>query len=142
MNRFRQGTLRLELEALETRQLLAAGCLEVATSFTFSSEYFAHLVTSGYEYYLRRSPDDSGLRHWASQLEQGATDEEFEAASAAGFREASLGKNILRTETAVVAGLAATHLYFDGVERAPKEGGHRDQEREGQAELHGAHPSK
>jgi len=74
--------------------------------------------------------------------EGGWTDEEFEAASAAGFREASLGKNILRTETAVVAGLAATHLYFDGVERAPKEGGHRDQEREGQAEVHGAHPSK
>lgn len=46
--------------------------------------------------------------------EGGWTGEEFEAASAAGFREASLGGNILRTETAVIAGLAAVHLYFDG----------------------------
>jgi 16S rRNA (uracil1498-N3)-methyltransferase len=45
--------------------------------------------------------------------EGGWTDEEFEAASAAGFREASVGQNILRAETAVIAGLAATHLYFD-----------------------------
>ncbi len=45
--------------------------------------------------------------------EGGWTDEEFDAASAAGFREASLGKTILRTETAVTAGLAAIHLYFD-----------------------------
>jgi 16S rRNA (uracil1498-N3)-methyltransferase len=59
--------------------------------------------------------------------EGGWTDEEFEAASGAGFREASLGQNILRTETAVIAGLAAVHLYFDvgvhkeqGTERAQK----------------------
>jgi 16S rRNA (uracil1498-N3)-methyltransferase len=45
--------------------------------------------------------------------EGGWTDEEFEAARAAGFREASLGTNILRTDTAVIAGLAAVHLYFD-----------------------------
>jgi 16S rRNA (uracil1498-N3)-methyltransferase len=46
--------------------------------------------------------------------EGGWTDEEFEAARAAGFREASLGTNILRAETAVIAGLAAIHLYFEG----------------------------
>jgi 16S rRNA (uracil1498-N3)-methyltransferase len=45
--------------------------------------------------------------------EGGWTDSEFVAASAAGFVEASLGGNILRTETAVAAGLAAAHLYFD-----------------------------
>ena len=45
--------------------------------------------------------------------EGGWTDQEFDAASAAGFEEASLGRNILRSETAVVAGLAAVHLYFD-----------------------------
>lgn len=39
--------------------------------------------------------------------EGGWTDEEFAAAHAAGFVEASLGPNILRTETAVVAALAA-----------------------------------
>jgi 16S rRNA (uracil1498-N3)-methyltransferase len=45
--------------------------------------------------------------------EGGWTDAEFASASAAGFAEASLGERILRTETAVVAGLAAGHLFFD-----------------------------
>jgi 16S rRNA (uracil1498-N3)-methyltransferase len=45
--------------------------------------------------------------------EGGWTDAEFASAAAAGFREASLGGNILRTETAVAAGLSAAHLYFD-----------------------------
>jgi 16S rRNA (uracil1498-N3)-methyltransferase len=45
--------------------------------------------------------------------EGGWTDEEVAAAEAAHFNEASLGANILRTETAVVAGLAALHLYLD-----------------------------
>ena len=45
--------------------------------------------------------------------EGGWTDQEFDAAYAAGFHEAALGRNILRSETAVVAGLAAVHLYFD-----------------------------
>ena len=39
--------------------------------------------------------------------EGGWTEAEFAAAQAAGFREASLGKQILRTETAVVAALAS-----------------------------------
>ncbi|MGH9774523.1 MAG: RsmE family RNA methyltransferase [Candidatus Acidiferrales bacterium] len=38
--------------------------------------------------------------------EGGWTDEEIAAAIAAGFREVSLGENILRTETAVIAALA------------------------------------
>lgn len=45
--------------------------------------------------------------------EGGWTDAEFSAATNAGFREARLGDNILRTETAVIAGLAGLHLYFD-----------------------------
>jgi 16S rRNA (uracil1498-N3)-methyltransferase len=53
--------------------------------------------------------------------EGGWTDQEFDAASAAGFREACLGNNILRTETAVIAGLAAAQLYFDNSTQAPKE---------------------
>jgi 16S rRNA (uracil1498-N3)-methyltransferase len=44
--------------------------------------------------------------------EGGWTDAELAAAKAAGFAEASLGGNILRTETTVVAGLAAAQLYF------------------------------
>lgn len=55
--------------------------------------------------------------------EGGWTDQEFDAACATGFREASLGNNILRTETAVIAGLAAAHLYFDGTRQTPKEAG-------------------
>jgi 16S rRNA (uracil1498-N3)-methyltransferase len=39
--------------------------------------------------------------------EGGWTDAEFTAAQATGFREASLGKLILRTETAVAAALAS-----------------------------------
>jgi len=39
--------------------------------------------------------------------EGGWTDAEFAAAQAAGFREASLGNLILRTETAVAAALAS-----------------------------------
>ena len=45
--------------------------------------------------------------------EGGWTDAEFAAATAAGFSEASLGDLILRTETAVIAGLSAALLYFN-----------------------------
>jgi 16S rRNA (uracil1498-N3)-methyltransferase len=44
--------------------------------------------------------------------EGGWTESELVAATAAQFCPASLGNNILRAETAVVAGLAAAHLYF------------------------------
>ncbi len=44
--------------------------------------------------------------------EGGWTDEEFEAAETSGFEEASLGGNILRTETAVMAALASLNLLF------------------------------
>lgn len=46
--------------------------------------------------------------------EGGWTEEEFPAAGAAGFQEASLGGLILRTETAVVAGLAAVKYGLGG----------------------------
>jgi 16S rRNA (uracil1498-N3)-methyltransferase len=55
----------------------------------------------------------------ASQLalaigpEGGWTDEEFGAAEMAGFREVSLGKLILRTETAVVAALSVLNYALD-----------------------------
>jgi 16S rRNA (uracil1498-N3)-methyltransferase len=45
--------------------------------------------------------------------EGGWSEAEFSFAEAAGFAPASLGDTILRTETAVVAGLSAVHLYFD-----------------------------
>jgi 16S rRNA (uracil1498-N3)-methyltransferase len=68
---------------------------------------------------LSERPDALALRHilqseptrkravLAIGPEGGWTEAEFIAAQAAGFREASLGKLILRTETAVVAALAS-----------------------------------
>ena len=44
--------------------------------------------------------------------EGGWTDAEFSAAKSAGFEEAALGMNILRTETAVCAALAAVQYAF------------------------------
>ena len=46
--------------------------------------------------------------------EGGWTDEEIAAARAAGFAEASLGENILRTETAVIASLAVLRFTLGG----------------------------
>ena len=61
-----------------------------------------------------RAADDGRVRvSLAVGPEGGWTDRELAEAAAAGFREASLGSNILRTETAVAAGLAAAHLFFD-----------------------------
>ncbi len=45
--------------------------------------------------------------------EGGWTEEEFELALAAGFQEASLGKLILRTETAVIAALASLNYALE-----------------------------
>jgi len=45
--------------------------------------------------------------------EGGWTDEEFAEADAGGFREASMGKMILRTETAVTAALACLNFALD-----------------------------
>lgn len=46
--------------------------------------------------------------------EGGWTDAEFAAAGKCGFREASLGKQILRTETAVIAALAILRYALEG----------------------------
>ena len=70
---------------------------------------------------LSESPDAPSLRNALSGVrectvvlaigpEGGWTDSEFAGARAAGFHEASLGKLILRTETAVVASLAAINF--------------------------------
>jgi 16S rRNA (uracil1498-N3)-methyltransferase len=46
--------------------------------------------------------------------EGGWTDADLEAARSSGFREASLGRPVLRTETAVIAGLAAINYALGG----------------------------
>ncbi|PYU26854.1 MAG: 16S rRNA methyltransferase [Acidobacteria bacterium] len=72
--------------------------------------------------------------------EGGWADKEFDAGCAAGFREALLGKNILRTETALIAGLAAAHLYFErdfaSVGQVPEQPGRQDRERAGGVVSH------
>ncbi|MBV9886771.1 MAG: 16S rRNA (uracil(1498)-N(3))-methyltransferase [Acidobacteria bacterium] len=56
------------------------------------------------------NPDSIAL---AIGPEGGWTDEEFVEAAAAGFREASMGKTILRTETAVTAALACLNFALE-----------------------------
>jgi 16S rRNA (uracil1498-N3)-methyltransferase len=50
--------------------------------------------------------------------EGGWTESEFGAAQKAGFLEASMGRLILRTETAVIAALAAVNYEYEGERRA------------------------
>lgn len=54
--------------------------------------------------------ETSGAAALAFGPEGGWTPDEFAAARAAGYREASLGHLILRTETAVIAALASLHF--------------------------------
>jgi 16S rRNA (uracil1498-N3)-methyltransferase len=57
--------------------------------------------------------------------EGGWTDAEFDAGLGAGFLEASLGTNILRTETAVCAALAAAQYAFGAFRRSGELGSPR-----------------
>lgn len=59
-----------------------------------------------------RSRESMNVAALAIGPEGGWTDEEFEEAETGGFEEASLGSNILRTETAVMAALASLNLVF------------------------------
>jgi 16S rRNA (uracil1498-N3)-methyltransferase len=58
------------------------------------------------------APESTHSATLAIGPEGGWTDEEFEAATDAIFEEASLGNNILRTETAVMAAIASINLVF------------------------------
>jgi 16S rRNA (uracil1498-N3)-methyltransferase len=61
---------------------------------------------------LARSGDDAARVAIAIGPEGGWTDAEFGSAAACGFAEAALGINILRTETAVCAALAAVQYAY------------------------------
>jgi len=61
-----------------------------------------------------RGEDDAARVAIAIGPEGGWTDGEFAAAGDCGFQEAALGANILRTETAVCAALAAVQYAFGG----------------------------
>jgi 16S rRNA (uracil1498-N3)-methyltransferase len=83
------------------------------------AQAFAEYASSAVKVILSERPDARSLREvlatdsarsqatLAIGPEGGWTDAEFASAHASGFREASLGKLILRTETAVIAALAS-----------------------------------
>ncbi len=64
------------------------------------------------EIFARRPREATTAATLAIGPEGGWTDEELAAATEAGFEEASLGSNILRTETAVMAAMASLNLVF------------------------------
>ena len=105
---------------LESSQQSRRVQLPVLASLTKPESAFATL-TDGVKILLSESPEAQPLRnvlsgHRASSAtlaigpEGGWTDAEFAAARASSFLEASLGKLILRAETAVIAALASLNF--------------------------------
>lgn len=105
---------------LEASQQSRRVQLPVLDALTNPEAAFASFV-DGTRVMLSESPDAKSLRQvlavetssaavLAIGPEGGWTDGEFAAARAASFHEASLGRLILRTETAVVASLAALNF--------------------------------
>ena len=66
-----------------------------------------------------RSGNEAARLAIAIGPEGGWTEAEFAAAGAEGFRDGALGANILRTETAVCAALAAVQYAFGASRPAP-----------------------
>jgi 16S rRNA (uracil1498-N3)-methyltransferase len=93
----------------------------VLRELTQPARAFSTLAAGAAKILLSERPDARSLREilqdepprkqaaLAIGPEGGWTEAEFAAAQASGFREASLGKQILRTETAVVAALASVN---------------------------------
>jgi 16S rRNA (uracil1498-N3)-methyltransferase len=94
-------------------------CMPMLQSVSQPTQAFTAHADATVKIMLSERPDASSLRRvlrsesgrtqaiLAIGPEGGWTDAEFAAAQASGFREASLGKLILRAETAVVAALAS-----------------------------------
>ncbi|HEY1470200.1 MAG TPA: RsmE family RNA methyltransferase [Candidatus Acidoferrum sp.] len=110
---------KLLLEASQQSRRVQVPTLSALTKPEAAFASFAE----GARVILSESPDAKSLREvLAGQAshaavlavgpEGGWTEGEFAAAGAASFREASLGRLILRTETAVVASLAALNFAF------------------------------
>ena len=105
---------------LESSQQSRRVRLPVLEEVRLPDDAFAS-VKDGLRLMLSESPDASSLRSvlatekvkaatLAIGPEGGWTDREFKAARQSGFVEASLGKLILRTETAVIAALASLNF--------------------------------
>jgi hypothetical protein len=75
----RPRTATLAVEQLETRDLLSAATLAVATGIVGSRESLQDFVTTEYQAFLGRAPDSTGLRNWTNLLLSGATPEFVEA---------------------------------------------------------------
>ena len=78
----RSQSVSLGLEELESRQLLSAATLSVASSFIQSPENLRNFVAGEYTSLLGRSADAGGLDFWVHQLETGMSFEAVEAAFA------------------------------------------------------------
>ena len=90
------------------------------------SELAFSATTAGTKLLLSERREAPSLRHALENVtvdaqvslaigpEGGWTEQEFSAAKSAGFREASFGKMILRTETAVIAALASLNFALTG----------------------------
>jgi 16S rRNA (uracil1498-N3)-methyltransferase len=114
-----QQARRLQVPALQAAARPAAAFAQSVASVRvlFSERSSAPPVQAVFKQAASKRAGTEPLRiELAIGPEGGWTDREFDAASSAGFLESSLGKSILRTETAVIAGLAAAHLYFDALE--------------------------
>ncbi len=53
--------------------------LQIAGTFTHSTENFQRFVTNAYRTYLQRTPDSAGVNYWVNRMAQGMTDEQLEA---------------------------------------------------------------
>jgi hypothetical protein len=53
--------------------------LPVACDLTHSDEYYTGVITTAYQRYLGRGPDNTGLASWLVQMRHGLTDEHLEA---------------------------------------------------------------
>jgi hypothetical protein len=71
------------VEQLETRDLLSAATLAVASGVVHGTENFTDFVTAEYSALLHRAPDTAGLQAWVAQLANGGPPEAVEAGIAA-----------------------------------------------------------
>src|SRR5439155_12424530 len=80
MSRSEKIRFKLNLEALEDRQLLSLSMGDVSQALTHSTEHYTRYVTDAYEQFLGRSPDLGGLEGWVDQLQNhGMSDEQLQA---------------------------------------------------------------
>ncbi len=79
-SRSQPRSAHLAVEQLETREVLSAANVAVASGIIRSAESFQNFVTQDYLQFLRRAPDPVGLTFWGLQLERGLAPEVVDAA--------------------------------------------------------------